>query len=142
MGFEPLESLYIFKNGRQVRRFTGETYRITIENRYLLEMKDAFVVHNHPNGASFSNEDVQAICLYDAQELILVTRDFVYNIVRPDGGWDIDFDEETTQQRWEESSALAEDSAMKAISRNEINLHEKEGEIIHYIWASFFLFER
>ena len=134
-----LENLYIFKNGKQTRRFIGETNRITIQNNYLLEMKDAIIVHNHPNGAPFSREDVQAICSSNARELILVTHDFVYNIVRPESGWNIDFSDEITQQRWEESNALAEDAAMKAISRNEISVHEKDVEIIHYIWASFFL---
>lgn len=137
--YSSFENLYVFKNGKQIRRFIGETNRITIVNTYLLEMKDAIIVHNHPQGASFSKEDVQAICLYDAQELILVTQDFVHNVVRPKQGWDIDFFNETTQQRWEESVALAEDSVMKAIGRNEISLYEKDVEIIHYIWTSFFL---
>ncbi|MFM9840979.1 MAG: hypothetical protein ACKVOQ_22115 [Cyclobacteriaceae bacterium] len=137
--YSSFENLYVFKQGRQVRRFEGEENRITIEELYLREMKDAIVVHNHPHGSSFSIEDVQAICSYDAKELILVTMDFIYQINRPVNGWGIDFSEDKTKRQYEESQALAEDTAMKAIARNEISLHEKDVEIIHYIWISFFI---
>lgn len=137
--YEVLEHLYIFKGNRQIRRFIGETNRITIEEIHLKEMKDAIVVHNHPQGSSFSIEDIEAISYYDAKELIVVTQDFTHHIVRPRNGWEIDFSTEPTKQQYEASKALAEDSAMKSIAKNEMSLHEKEVEIIHYIWASFFL---
>jgi len=83
----PVENLYVFKNGKQIRRFVGETDRITVESIFLSEMHDATLVHNHPQGSSFSREDIEAVCLYNAKELILVTHDYIHRVSRPGAIW-------------------------------------------------------
>jgi len=136
--YSPVENLYVFKNGIQIRRFVGEIDRVTVENVFLSEMKDSVIIHNHPQGSAFSKEDIQAVYSYDVKELILVTHEYVYRIIRPRNGWGIDFSSEITLQQYEECCALAEDEATKSVARNEIGLYEKDSAIIHYIWSLFF----
>lgn len=42
------ESLYFFKNGKQIARFEGESNYINPTERQLIRMKDCTVIHNHP----------------------------------------------------------------------------------------------
>lgn len=132
------EHLYIFKEGRQIRRFMGESDRVTLPPEYLFEMKDAVIVHNHPKGYSFSRQDIDAIVRFDARELILITPNLIFRIVRPEGGWPIDFDTELTQLQYESSLAFAEQIVNKLISTNEIRFSDKDAFVIHYLWVIFF----
>lgn len=138
--FDDVENLYFFKNGKQKRRFRGTFNRVSIENKYLFEIKDASLVHNHPSGSSYSIEDIQSIVIYDAHELYLVTNDYLFHVIKPSDGWSIDFNDTLTSERLEVASFLAKDLIDKLISKNELALFEKDKEFLHYIWKIFFNF--
>ncbi|MCG8384401.1 MAG: hypothetical protein MJA30_02570 [Cytophagales bacterium] len=133
-----LEHLYIFKKDQQIRRFMGETNQVTPPPQYLFELKDAVIVHNHPSGSSFSWEDVRNIIYYDAFACYLVTNTFVYYLVRPQKGWEIDVESKRFEKAYNSCHSIAEDSLNKMIALNEISEYEREAEIIHYIWMLFF----
>ena len=133
----PIEHLYIFKNGKQIRRFKGDKNYVAVDNKYLFEIKDASVVHNHPQGASFSFEDIEGIIRYDAAECIVATEKFTYKVVRPKKGWNINVSSEEYEQQLLACKQIAEVEINKLISNNTINPHEKEVEIFHYIWVLF-----
>lgn len=137
--FDDIENLYFFKNYRQVRRFKGTTKSVTPEVIYLFEMKDAVIVHNHPQGTSLSKEDLEAIVQYDAKELIVVTSNHTFTVTRPTNGWNISFDE-NFKEIFSICSTLADNLLDKEIAKNEFSLFDKETEKLHYIWASLFKF--
>lgn len=134
-----IEYLYFFnKSGKQIRRFKGEQNQIIIEDIFLYEMKDAIVIHNHPNGNSFSIEDVIACIKFNAAEVILITQTFTYQIIRPFQGWRIDVDTENFKSQIKVCIENAEIELDKLLKHGEITFHEKEIEKIHYLWIFFF----
>lgn len=98
------------------------------------------MVHNHPSDSSYSIEDFQSIVIYDANELYLVTNDYLFHVIKPSDGWSIDFNDTLTSERLEVASFLAKDLIDKLISKNELALFEKDKEFLHYIWKIFFNF--
>jgi len=133
-----IEHLYFFKNGKQVRRFEGEYNNVRISDKYLYEIKDSIIVHNHPQGSSFSIEDIVGLIKYDAAECFLVTERYIYQLTRPKAGWDIDVDNEEFIEKYNACKTIAEGELDKLISSNNLTQTEKEIEIIHYIWLLFF----
>lgn len=132
------EHLYVFKNGKQIRRFVGERDRVTLPDQYLFELRDAIVVHNHPFGTSFSLEDIEMTIAHNIRKFIVVTEGFTYTVIRPHDGWPDTFDQEYIHNRFEICKSLAQEMSDKLISQNEISLYEKDATIIHYIWVLFF----
>lgn len=138
--FDKIENLYIFKNGKQIRRFRGTKKNVTIAQEFLFELRNAVVVHNHPSGSSFSIEDVRTIVEFNSLKLILVTETATYTVERPVKEWNINFDDETTMHNLNVCYNLALDLIDKLIGKNELTLFEKDKEIFHYIWVIFFQF--
>ena len=134
----PDEHLYLYKNGKQIRRFKGNKNSVVVSNKYLFEIKDAVIVHNHPQGSSFSYEDIVGIIKYDAAECILVTDRYDYKIYRPKNGWNIDVDSKEFEEQVLVCRKIAEEQLNKFVSNNTIDINEKEVEIFHYIWMFFF----
>lgn len=135
---EQKEHLYIFRNGKQIRRFLGEEDRVTPPPEYLFELKNASIAHNHPQGASFSIEDIRALITYDASECWLATEKFLYRLKRPANGWTVDINSELFEKQLNACKSIADDELNRMVAKNEISLHEKEVEIFHYIWVFFF----
>jgi hypothetical protein len=136
---EKVEHLYIFKNGKQLRRFIGETNQVIPQTKYLLELKDATVIHNHPQGTSFSLEDFQAILEFNAQKLILITPNYCFTVERPSSNWPITFDD-SFFELFNSCRLMAEGLLSKEIAKNEISNFDADVEKMHYIWSSFFTF--
>lgn len=133
------ENLLFYKNNRQLLRFRGETNYVNPPEECLLRMKDCVVIHNHPGGASFSKEDITAVIRYNARQLIVVSPNgTTYVVMRPIGGWNIDFKDENVQGIYEESETIAEDVLNKMVANNDIKLYEKDNKRMHYIWSAFF----
>lgn len=133
-----IEYVYAFKSGKQVLKVKGDEKKVSVENKHLFRMKDAIVVHNHPQGTSFSIDDIITIIRSDVKEGILVTRQFIYHVYRPSDRWDIDVDSEEFLKQLEVYSGIVDNELEKAVERKEIRREEKEIERIHYIWMFFF----
>lgn len=138
--FDIRENLYFFKNGTQLLRYRGEVSHISIKDTDLIRVEDCIIVHNHPQGTSFSQSDIQGAIKYNVKEFILATHEYVYYLKRPTDGWSIDFNDAIIKDRFEESRILAENLIAKMIARNEMPLYDADIEIIHYIWECFFHF--
>jgi len=136
--FDKVENIYIFKNGKQIRRFKGDSNKVSIDENHLFELENSSIIHNHPSGSSFSIEDVKAITKFKAKELILVTHNHIYTLKRPPLGWNINFDNENIINNINTYYNLASDEMDKMISKNEISPLERDKEIFHYIWSLFF----
>ncbi len=135
---EKIEHLYIFKNNKQYRRFVGSSNQVSLAEKYLFEIENSIIVHNHPSGSSFSVEDIKTIVKYYAESLILVSGEFLYTIVRPLNGWNVDFDDIRTNKILNSCYSTASNMFDKLISKNEISNFEKEKDLFHYIWLLFF----
>lgn len=134
--YEKIEHLYIFKNGKQKRHFIGTEKEVIVESKYLIDVKDAVIVHNHPQGTSFSPEDFAALVNYDGEKLILVTLKYTYTVTR-NRKWNIILDEQF-DEIFNACSILAENLIDKEIAKNATNNFEKELEKMHYIWITIF----
>lgn len=49
--------------------------------------KDAIVTHNHPDGGSFSWQDMHGMVVLNQKEMRATTKDFTYSMKRPKDGW-------------------------------------------------------
>ncbi|MGY6744347.1 MAG: hypothetical protein ACXIUQ_16525 [Cecembia sp.] len=132
------EHLYVFKNGKQIRRFAGETSYVNIPYQYLFELKDAVVIHNHPNDSTFSLEDVQTAVDQDIMKLYVATKTHYYTIKRPQRGWGFDFFDSEVQDQLKFCQVHARQLAEKHIAQFEIKNEDRDAIILHYIWVFFF----
>ncbi len=132
------ENLYFFKANRQIRRFRGETNYVNPPENHLFEMKDCDVLHNHPNGSSFSIADVEAIVRYNALSLTVVSPENSYSVERPETGWNIDFSEPLIGAYMEEAVSTTETFLRKLEAQGEIFSSEKGQLENHYIRSIFF----
>ena len=64
--FEKVEHLYIFKNNKQFRRYIGSSNQVVLPEKYLFEIENNTIIHNHPSGSSFSVEDLKTIIRFNA----------------------------------------------------------------------------
>jgi hypothetical protein len=136
--FAKIEYIYIFKNGKQIRRFIGTEKQVSIDEKYLFEIENNVIIHNHPSGSSFSVEDLKTIIKYNTKSLILVTNEFLFTVNRPENGWSIDFNYIKTNKILNSCYTTAINMFDKLISKNEITNFEKEKDLFHYIWLLFF----
>ncbi|MBK6263635.1 hypothetical protein JKA74_01205 [Marivirga sp. S37H4] len=125
------------KDGRQIRKFVGESNFINIPPQYLFEFKDAQLIHNHPSNNTFSIEDIRMAIFHNVKEMYVITKDFSYSIKRP-GIWPIDIEDRTTNIVLSKSKSIANEVVDKMISQFEIGVNDKEAIIFHYIWIFFF----
>jgi hypothetical protein len=136
--YEKVEHLYIFKNNKQFRRFIGTTNQVSLPEKYLFEIENNVIIHNHPGGSSFSVEDLKTIIKYNAKTLLVATEAFLYSVERPLNGWKIDFDDPRTNKILNSCHTTASNALDKLISKNELAFFEKEKDLFHYIWLLFF----
>lgn len=135
---DSIENLYVFKNGKQKRRFRGEINSVSVSNKFAFELKDATLVHNHPSGSSFSPQDVQIMIQFDSKEMYLVTPNHLFYLKRPPDGWGINFSDEFLSSQLEAFQSLALSMIENAIVKNQISIYEKDIEFFHYLWTIFF----
>ncbi|MEX2513514.1 MAG: hypothetical protein WD398_11455 [Cyclobacteriaceae bacterium] len=136
--FEKEEYLYVFKNGKQFRRYRGEKSYVNIPLEYLFELKDTSLVHNHPSDTTFSLDDVQSAVKYNVRELLVVTKQYVYSIKRPENGWGINFDDKSRQQDLDSCEKIAREMVEKYAARFQIKNEEVEVFFLHFVWVFFF----
>lgn len=136
--FDSIENLYLFKNGKQIRRFRGDTNRVTLSNKYLFELNDSTLVHNHPSGSSFSIQDIQIVIECNAKEIYLCTHNYLYHLIRPENGWNINFSSDLIENQINSLQVLALQLIENEIVKNQMSIFEKDSEIFHYIWTLFF----
>ncbi|KEO75929.1 hypothetical protein [Anditalea andensis] len=136
--YENIEHLYVFKNGKQFRRYIGEESYVNLPLEYLFELKDTDVVHNHPTGNTFSIDDVYSAVNYNLKGLIVVTTQFIYSIKRPETGWDINFEDEFIQYIMNSCEKNAREMVEKHVTQFQIIHEEKEILFLHFLWVFFF----
>ena len=136
--FEKFEHLYVFKNGRQFRRYIGEESYVNMQLEFLFELQDACVVHNHPSGTTFSFDDVISAVNYNLRELFVVTHQYIYSIKRPEKGWNINFTDESVQQDLDSCEKNAREIIEKNVAQFQIKHEEKDILFLHFIWVFFF----
>ena len=136
---QEIEILYVFdERGTQVLKIQGdyETVSVPISHTHLL--KNACVTHNHPQGSSFSIQDIQRAVDYDVKEMRVVTSACIFVVTRKEKGWDIDFRDENTLNWLEECKTLARDKLDKEISQNIISLYDAHNFFDSFVWSIFF----
>lgn len=136
--FADREHLYVFRAERQVCRFIGESDRVMVPPRHLVDLSDADLVHNHTMGTSFSRADIEMAIAHNVKQLTVVTAQFAYIVMRPSTGWPVELDRKTIHERFDACKRIAEEMANKLVSQHEIRSSEKDATIIHYIWVLFF----
>lgn len=136
--FENVEYLYVFKNGKQIRKYMGEKSYVNIPLESLFELNDTSVVHNHPSGTPFSLDDIQSAVNYNLKELYVATKHFIYSIKRPAKGWEINFKDVSIQQDFDSCEKNAREMVEKYSAQFQIKNDEKEILFLHFVWVFFF----
>jgi hypothetical protein len=82
----PIEIGYVLDaDGRVLVRRTGE--RALVDFSDLREViRGRFVIHNHPQGNSFSESDVQLLLTFKAAEIRVATEQHAFVLPLPEGG--------------------------------------------------------
>lgn len=134
-----IEYMYVFDaKGNQLLKLEGDYQTVSIPNIYTQHLKNATVTHNHPQGSSFSMQDVQMAVKYDLAELRVVTNVCVYSLQRKLSGWDLNFEDENTLSWLEECKTLAYDRLGKEIRQNITTLYEANKFFDSFVWSIFF----
>ncbi len=136
--YDSMENLYVFKNGKQKRRFKGDINSVSLSNQYAFELKDSTLVHNHPSGSSFSIQDIQIVIQFNVKEIYLVTSKYLYYVRRPLSGWKINFNDKAIEDQLNAFQGLALQLIENEIVKNQISVYEKDIEFFHYLWIIFF----
>lgn len=108
-----------------------------IESKYLIEVNNSTLVHNHLNDSSFSLEDILAVVELNAFNFFPVTPNFLFKLIRPDQIWGIEINESFIEL-FNAAKIIAEDLLNKQITTNEISIIDAEIEKMHYIWITIF----
>jgi len=132
--------LYIFNDkGEQVARYKGEENYTNPPEEQLFRLKNATVIHNHPNSWSFSLPDILAATRYNAKKMIVVSPKYTYIVERNGDKWGVDLHKnEDDKALLEEIRSLSEQATHKDITQGLIYASEKEQEISHKTWTWFF----
>jgi len=76
------------KSGEVLATATGTAERVSFQDHEVPLMKDAVVLHSHPNViGSFSDTDIATGAANQAAELRLVDGVYNYTLKPPSGGW-------------------------------------------------------
>lgn len=67
------EHLYLIKNGKAFAWFDVDKDNVNPPVEQIFRFNDALVLHNHPDGTSFSFEDVRNIIQTNIKEMRLIT---------------------------------------------------------------------
>lgn len=73
--------------GREVLRLDGSEDEVKIPRAAYGMLRNTVVTHNHPQGRSFSEDDIIAAVELDLFELRVVSRGFTFRLRRPERGW-------------------------------------------------------
>lgn len=56
--FEKIEHLFVFKKEIEILHFKGGENLVEVPKNILFRFKDSTLIHNHPQGTSFSESDI------------------------------------------------------------------------------------
>jgi len=77
----PREIAYEFDStGALVRRKRGARHSVSFTQREIGQMKGHTLIHNHPNGASFSFDDARMLVNADLKEMRAITERYRYSL--------------------------------------------------------------
>jgi hypothetical protein len=133
------EYLYIFDTkGLQLAKIKGVYDQTQIPLKYLPLLPDAIITHNHPQGSSFSLEDVENAVAHNAKEIRVVTSKFVYSLKREDERWDIDLGNIETQELYNACVNMTINDLKEEIRTRKVTIEEAENKHAHLVWLFFF----
>jgi len=131
------EYLYVFGKGRP-KKFQGTYNQVHVDPKWALDFENAKICHNHPNGTSFSIEDIIGLIKFNVKECHLATANYTYFVYRPGSKWGIDIENKMFENQINICLEYAETTLDRLVVQREITLYEKEVEKFHYLWLFFF----
>lgn len=132
-----VEHIYLVKHGKVIAWFQGDRNTVNPPPEQLIRFKDCLVLHNHPNGSSFSFSDINGIIQYDAKEMRLFTPKNSFVIKRPSLGWNISFDDEVVIEVYNDCLKHVETTSERLYSEGKITFAEWEEMVNHWTWQRF-----
>lgn len=133
---EQVEHLIVIDNGIIIHREIGSKNNVEIDKKILLSKKDLILIHNHPEGGTFSSVDIINLVENNIKQMILVTKYFIYTINRPLKGWN--FDRSELEKLVELADRHANESITLELQKENIELIDANSEKSHYIWTVIF----
>lgn len=133
-----VEHIYLIKNNKALAWFQGTKDSVTISKDEMLRFGDGLVLHNHPNGTSFSLHDIQESIRYNVKEIRLFTPDNTFILKRPRKGWGISFQDQKVIASYNEICHGVEELLEQFYSSGKMTLKETESLMNHLVWERFF----
>ncbi|UBM57206.1 hypothetical protein LAG90_10275 [Marinilongibacter aquaticus] len=137
---DTIENLYVFRNGKQVARYRGDSKNISPDPANFICQNNDTWVHNHPTGNSFSEADIENMVSHNVKEFYLATEYALYRVKRPGNTWPFDPRNSEVNDVLKSCEIIAEESFGKSIQQNELSRDEANALKMHYIWSLFFDF--
>lgn len=72
-----------------------------------IKTANAIVTHNHPNGSSFSWNDIGGMVYYNQKEMRATGKEFTFSMKRPEKGWGVSHEKAAARFKKALSSARA-----------------------------------
>lgn len=133
-----VEHIYLIKNGKALAWFQGSKDSVTISKDEMLRFGDGLVLHNHPNGTSFSLHDIQETIRYNVREIRLFTLHNTFILKRPRKGWGISFQDQEVARSYNEICQSVDELLEQLYSNGKMTLREIEAIVNHLVWERFF----
>lgn len=134
---ESIEHLFVLSNEWNViHHELGDVSNVEISTKILEANSNCILFHNHPKGTSFSLSDIQNIIEHNYERMILVTPDYIYQVIRPSKNWNINIYELENELKL--ADLWANDQIEKLIKDGLITESDAHIEKSHYIWRIIF----
>jgi NAD+--asparagine ADP-ribosyltransferase len=130
------EKAYIFdKDGKVVFEKSGNKNGVKFTTDELSKMKGNVLTHNHPNGTSFSSEDIKLACDWNLKEVRAIGNNNVYVMKMKDGSnFNTDIWDKKISSEFDKQLKLAETEHYDQLKQNKINIYEYTKRIYNQTW--------
>jgi NAD+--asparagine ADP-ribosyltransferase len=130
------EKAYIFDNeGKVVFEKSGNKTGVKFTTDELSKMKGNVLTHNHPNGTSFSSEDIKVACDWNLKEVRAVGNNNIYAMKMKDGSnFNTELWDKKISSEFDKQLKLAENDHYDQLKRNKITIHEYTRRVYNQTW--------
>ncbi len=121
------------EHGNMLLKRTGLPNQVRYTHSELMRMRGKCFSHNHPNGGSFSIDDIQQAAQYQCAELRAVSPHYRH-ILTPKNHWiDILYDE--IEEVAEVYQSIVEERVRKEIEAKKFDARFYSNEVTHRLWT-------
>lgn len=123
--------VFFSKDGRVISHRQGNANSISFNQQELLAAKKSYFTHNHPNGNTFSTQDIETASELELSEIRVVTKNLRFSMSTASCGWPSKID---LKKALDELNTKANDVVKNMINTDEIHPKFATVEKNHQLW--------